>query len=180
MGRSFAAPPLFHIRCRGGRRCGRRRERRSGRPAFRVHGVVCPFFCFFFFLSLSLSRDRGHGRPQRRQERDEAARGIGVHMPGFVPGAQVQLGGAQDDAGFTDIAGHRPEPGGMSAMLPGIAIAARSPAALAAMHPTAPVPVHRRRAARPARTGARAAAGRGGEDGGLHGRLRGCGGSRIA
>ena len=90
-------------------------------------------------------------------------------------------GSAHHILGRAQIADDRPLPRGVrrgaEAMLPGIAIAARRPASLAAVHSATLAAVDRRGAARLARAGARAAAWGGGEDFGLHGvfsvRLRG-------
>ena len=71
------------------------------------------------------------------------------------------------------IAGDLPDPGGVDAVLPGVAIAARRAAAPAAMHPAPRAPTHGRRSARCAGAGARAAAWGVRQYFGLWGRVRG-------
>ena len=78
-----------------------------------------------------------------------------------------------DHAGDPQIASDILYPGGKGAVLQSVAIAARRAAALAAVHPASGFAVDRRRAARPARAGARAAARGGGEDVRLHAALLG-------
>jgi hypothetical protein len=71
-------------------------------------------------------------------------------------------------ARLAHIAGHRPELRGAGAMLPGVAIAARSAAAPAAVHPAARLVVDRGRTAGRTAAGTSAAARGAGEDVGLH------------
>jgi len=78
-----------------------------------------------------------------------------------------------DHAGDPQIACDILYPGGKGAVLQSVAIAARRAAAPAAVHPASALAVDRRRAARPARARARAAARGGGEDVRLHASLLG-------
>jgi len=103
---------------------------------------------------------------------------VGRHRPGDGRpeargfGQPYRSAGMSDDhAGDPQIAGDVLHMGGKGAVLERVAIAARRAAALAAMHPAAGLAVDRRRAARPAGAGARAAAGGVGEDLRLHVRL---------
>lgn len=73
-----------------------------------------------------------------------------------------------DHAGDPQIACDILYPGGKGAVLQSVAIAARRAAAPAAVHPASALAVDRRRAARPARAGARAAARSVGENVRLH------------
>jgi len=108
------------------------------------------------------AREGGQIGAQREREPQRqtaiAARGAG---------AAGEPGRGEKAAAGADIGGDGAKAGRAAAMLPAIAIAARRAAALAARHPAPRPAVDRGRAASVPRAGARAAAGRGGEDGRL-------------
>jgi hypothetical protein len=132
-------------------------------------------------------RGIGAGGRLRRQRRDGLRPCPGGHDPQQRPGlaqqrlptrqppahrflcAQKQMRGAQDLAAVPKRAPDRLRPLRPDAMLPGITIAARRAAALAAMHAAALTAGDRGGAARRTGAGAGAAAWGGSQDGGLHG-----------
>lgn len=118
-----------------------------------MHGVDRPFFVF---------RDPPRLAPLRQPCR------LGG-FPARLVQPQHGVGEGDEPGTLPHIAGDGAEAFGAGAMPPGIAIAARCAAALAAMHPAAAMTVDRRRAAGRTRTGARAAAWGAGENVRLHG-----------
>jgi len=108
---------------------------RRERAEIRVHGVDCPFFDFLGWAAFGSKRIAAS---------NGARNGLVFPAPRHRVGAEDQAGHAQRDAGSPHIARYCPEPGGIDAVLPGVAVAARRTAALAAVHPAPPMARDRR------------------------------------